>query len=115
MSAATHKAYEIDDIRSGVMMDLREEVVTGLSKPPGQRTIPTVVLYDEEGLLLYDAITTEAKEYYLFGAEEDILRRKAVDVVCAMHGGHDDEACDVLELGAGWVTSLHWTCCSKPC
>ncbi|KAH7101837.1 hypothetical protein BKA62DRAFT_702437 [Auriculariales sp. MPI-PUGE-AT-0066] len=98
--AKTMATFSVHDIRSGAMMDLREEVISGLSKPAGKRNIPTVVLYDEQGLKLYDTITTECKEYYLFGAEEQILRDSAVDVVRAM-GVSDERGADVLELGAG--------------
>lgn len=45
--------------------DLRQAVLDGLAKPAGQRTLPTLLLYDEHGLRLYDNITTHAQEYYL--------------------------------------------------
>jgi uncharacterized SAM-dependent methyltransferase len=86
-------------------MNLREQVLEGLSKPAGQRSLPTMLLYDERGLRLYDDITTQAPEYYLFGAEEDILKAHASEIASAMRGGlavgapPQDEI--VLELGAG--------------
>ena len=46
--------------------DLREQVIQGLSKPNGERTLPTMLLYSERGLRLYDMITTDCPEYYLF-------------------------------------------------
>ncbi|KAL5529074.1 hypothetical protein ACEPAG_5048 [Sanghuangporus baumii] len=86
-------------------VDLREQIVQGLSKPTGQKTLPTMLLYDEHGLRLYDAITTDCPEYYLFAAEEEILKNNADDIVRLMHA-RDAEAGDqvkpvVLELGAG--------------
>lgn len=48
--------------------DLRAQIVQGLSRPHGEKTLPTMLLYDERGLRLYDAITTDAPEYYLFGS-----------------------------------------------
>ncbi|CAK5262132.1 unnamed protein product [Mycena citricolor] len=69
----------------------------------GPKHLPTMLLYDERGLRLYDDITTNAPEYYLFGAEEEILKNKSDDIVAAMHRGtggvFDNEV--VLELGAG--------------
>lgn len=46
--------------------DLASQIVEGLSKPEGEKELPTILLYDERGLRLYDTITTDAKEYYLF-------------------------------------------------
>nr|QBB19872.1 methyltransferase and sulfoxide synthase [Flammulina velutipes] len=61
-----------------------------------------MLLYDEQGLRLYDAITTEAPEYYLFGAEEEILKTRADDIVRVMHAGAGLSAGEVvLELGSG--------------
>ncbi|KAG7445802.1 DUF323 domain-containing protein [Guyanagaster necrorhizus] len=83
---------------------IRQAVVDGLDRPAGQKQLPTLLLYDERGLRLYDDITTKVPEYYLFAAEEEILKTKADDIVRIMHGGgggdiRPDEA--VLELGSG--------------
>jgi uncharacterized SAM-dependent methyltransferase len=84
---------------------LREEILAGLSKPVGQRSLPTILLYDERGLRLYDDVTTHSPEYYLFGAEENILKAYADEIVSAMRGGAAQRAPPqdeiVLELGAG--------------
>ncbi len=81
---------------------IRKEIVQGLQRPAGSKTLPTMLLYDERGLRLYDDLTTEAPEYYLFGAEEEILKNKANDIVRVMHGGSGVVANEVvLELGAG--------------
>ena len=85
--------------------DLRDQVVAGLSQPLGAKSLPTLLLYDERGLRLYDTITTDCSEYYLFPAEEEILKRNADEIVRLMHGSdvdgphYDGEV--VLELGAG--------------
>jgi uncharacterized SAM-dependent methyltransferase len=54
-------------------------------------------------LRLYDNITTNAPEYYLFGAEEEILKGKADEIVAEMHQGTGGLFTNevVLELGAG--------------
>ncbi|KAK0201959.1 DUF323 domain-containing protein [Desarmillaria ectypa] len=81
---------------------VRQAVVDGLDHPTGQKQLPTLLLYDERGLRLYDDITTEVPEYYLFGAEEEILKTKADEIVRIMHGGggvQPDEV--ILELGSG--------------
>ncbi|KAF7299791.1 hypothetical protein HMN09_00985100 [Mycena chlorophos] len=105
------KKPEIINVHSGadadaaLSVDMAGQVLAGLRAPAGQmKTLPTMLLYDERGLRLYDDITTHASEYYLFGAEEDILKRKADEIVAAMHRGTGGGAVDgevVLELGAG--------------
>ncbi|EGN98544.1 hypothetical protein SERLA73DRAFT_183605 [Serpula lacrymans var. lacrymans S7.3] len=83
--------------------DIVNEIISGISQPSGQRRLPTLLLYDERGLKLYDDITTEAPEYYLFGAEEEILANNADDIIGAMHraAGEVVPGEVVLELGAG--------------
>lgn len=98
---------EILDVHAGAKGDLgaaiRKDIVEGLLRPAGQKQMPTMLLYDERGLRLYDDITTEVPEYYLFGAEEEILKHNAQDIVAAMHRGAGGVVMDevVLELGAG--------------
>lgn len=85
--------------------DFAQNIDDGLSRPIGQKELPTILLYDERGLRLYDDITTGAPEYYLFGAEEQILKDHADDIVKIMHGSTNEIVSDevVLELGAGYV------------
>lgn len=83
--------------------DLQAQVIRGLTAPTNEKTLPTVILYDERGLRLYDNITTKAPEYYLFCAEEQILRDYADQVVAVMHQHTRGVVLGevVLELGAG--------------
>ena len=85
-------------------VEFRDQLCSGLFQPAGAKYLPTVLLYDEPGLRLYDCITTSAPEYYLFPAEEDILKHHAGEIVHAMHmssGGEINHGEIVLELGAG--------------
>lgn len=96
-------ASGVDDDESGAGNIVRQ-ILTGLSQPANQKTLPTLLLYNERGLRLYDVITTEAPEYYLFAAEEEILREHADDILRVMHtreGGDIIPGEVVLELGAG--------------
>ncbi|KAH7909815.1 hypothetical protein BJ138DRAFT_183280 [Hygrophoropsis aurantiaca] len=82
---------------------ITREILRGLSADLNQKTLPTLLLYDERGLRLYDDITTEAPEYYLFSAEEGILKTHASEITRVMHhhkGGVVPGEI-VLELGAG--------------
>ena len=82
---------------------LRDQILHGLLAPPGQKSLPTMLLYDERGLRLYDAITTDAPEYYLFPAEEEILRLHGDDIAHYMHAAQGANIANetVIELGAG--------------
>ncbi|KAI0345952.1 DUF323 domain-containing protein [Trametopsis cervina] len=82
---------------------LRKQIEDGLTQPAGQKTLPTMLLYDNHGLRLYDKITTDAPEYYLFSAEEQILRDNSDDIVRYMHAGVGGKINQetVVELGAG--------------
>jgi len=83
-------------------------IVSGLSKPTHQRTLPTLLLYTEAGLRIYDELTIKVAEYYLFGAEEEILKKHGDEIVRAMHSRGCVEGESVVELGAGQVISpLH--------
>ncbi|KAJ1310024.1 hypothetical protein OPQ81_006778 [Rhizoctonia solani] len=96
----------IVDVRENASGDISpsngvlDAIIEGLSKPSGARSFPTLLLYNERGLRLYDDITTKATEYYLFGCEEQILMDHADEIVRAMGAAQrDDEV--VIELGAG--------------
>ena len=85
---------------------IRHDVIKGLLRPIGQKTLPTLLLYDEEGLRIYDEITVHADEYYLFPAEENLLKSHANEIVQIMHNRLEDDdhgpvESVVLELGAG--------------
>ena len=82
---------------------LRTQILDGLSKTPHQRSLPTLLLYDERGLRYYDDLTSNAPEYYLFGAEEQILTDHAGDIVKAMGVGRSHDKAVVVELGAGYL------------
>jgi len=80
-------------------------IISGLSKPTHQRTLPTLLLYSETGLRIYDELTIKAAEYYLFGAEEEILKKHGDEIARAMHSRGCIEGESVVELGAGQVIS----------
>ena len=99
---------EIVDIRpkrvAGAPDSTRAQIVAGLSRPSGQRILPTTILYDERGLRLYDNITTMIPEYYLFSAENEILKDNGDEIVRTMHAFNHGAVVPgevVVELGAG--------------
>lgn len=99
-----------DETDNNGVASTKSQIFDGLSKPDGEKRLPTMLLYDEQGLKLYDDITTKCHEYYLFLAEEQIVKNHAEDIVSLMHKGTTGQAWKgrsaVVELGAGWVLSL---------
>lgn len=93
----------IGDRDTSANTSISGEIARGLGAPFNLKTLPTMLLYDERGLRLYDKITTDAPEYYPFVAEEEILREHAYDIVKLMHSRTDGIVHGevVVELGAG--------------
>jgi L-histidine Nalpha-methyltransferase / hercynylcysteine S-oxide synthase len=90
---------EITDIRSSTVIDLRKAIVSGLKLNPP--TLPTLTLYDEAGLKLFEKITY-LDEYYLTNCEIEILKSKSDEIAKRM-GLRDGGI--VVELGSGSATS----------
>jgi L-histidine Nalpha-methyltransferase / hercynylcysteine S-oxide synthase len=88
---------EIQDIRSNTKIDLSQTIRAGLKETPP--TLPTIILYDEEGLKLFEQITY-LKEYYLTNCEITILENKSDEIVKRLNLGNGDI---VVELGSGCV------------
>ncbi|KAL8630666.1 hypothetical protein Q9189_003589 [Teloschistes chrysophthalmus] len=61
----------------------------------GERRLPTLLLYDEQGLKLFEEISY-LEEYYLTNAEIEILQTHASTIAAAV-----PEDCVILELGSG--------------
>lgn len=92
-----------DDSLSNSSADdqLRREIIAGLCSDqlviPGRendpedlkyayrKTLPTTILYDEHGLILYDKLTT-APEYYLYNAELQILQDFGPEIALRIFG-----------------------------
>ncbi|KAG2182936.1 hypothetical protein INT44_005917 [Umbelopsis vinacea] len=98
------ESYHIIDIRpaennqtSDAFCDsnLVESIISGLDQPYNNKTIPTLVLYNNRGLQLFDQITY-LPEYYLTNAEIDILQNKSHEILANIPDGSA-----VIELGAG--------------
>lgn len=76
--------------------DLVNTILDALDKPMNHKSIPTYILYDKKGLQLFDQITQLDDEYYLTGAELDILIRRSEEMVDRLQDGSV-----IFELGAG--------------
>lgn len=102
-NAAYHspKANIIDIRQDREEISLSEEIHKGLNVASGQqKSLPTLLLYDEKGLKLFEEITY-LKEYYLTNAEIDVLKRHAHEIAQHVMPGSM-----IIELGSGFVTSV---------
>ncbi|KAL8695927.1 MAG: hypothetical protein Q9224_003069 [Gallowayella concinna] len=80
--------------RSGV--SILDEIHTGLRpRDGGEKKMPTMLLYDEQGLKLFEDITY-LNEYYLTNAEIEVLQRYATAIATSI-----PEGCAIVELGSG--------------
>jgi L-histidine Nalpha-methyltransferase / hercynylcysteine S-oxide synthase len=86
---------EIIDIRSSTAIDLKKAIMTGLKESPP--TLPTLILYDEPGLKLFEKITY-LDEYYLTNCEIAILQSRSDEIVKRLGL---EEGGIVVELGSG--------------
>ncbi|KAL8637853.1 MAG: hypothetical protein Q9228_004926 [Teloschistes exilis] len=90
-------AVSIDNIRTNelglsILDTLRDQF---RSEHGGERRLPTLLLYDEQGLKLFEEISY-LEEYYLTNAEIGILQTHASTIAAAV-----PEDCVILELGSG--------------
>ena len=88
----------IVDIRSGLLdTDILGAMRTMLRPGEGQvKSLPTLLLYDEKGLKLFEDITY-LEDYYLTNAEIEVLQTHAEELVKSVSPGSL-----VVELGSGY-------------
>lgn len=75
--------------------DMVDTILRSLNQPKNQKSIDSVLLYDELGLQLFDEIT-RSDEYYLTNAERAILKHHADEIANRVKDG-----ANIVELGSG--------------
>ncbi|PYH43948.1 DUF323 domain protein [Aspergillus saccharolyticus JOP 1030-1] len=99
MSPLTCPTKSVDIVaihQKDVDFSLANEIRRGIAPPAGTpRSMPTMLLYNEHGLKLFEEITY-VEEYYLTNAEIEVLRTYAQRIVARI----PDHA-QLLELGSG--------------
>lgn len=78
-----------------------QDILAGLRASP--KRLPSKYFYDEVGDALFTRIT-ETEEYYLTGAETEILAQQGEEILSAL--GFEDRGFDIVELGAGDGTKV---------
>lgn len=87
----------IDIRREAAEYSILDEMRKMLNSTPGnEKKMPTMLLYDEQGLKLFEEITY-LDEYYLTNAEIEALERHANDIAQHVQSGSQ-----VVELGSGY-------------
>lgn len=79
-------------------MSFKNDVINGLTSQP--KTLPSKYFYDERGSVLFQSIM-KLPEYYLTGAEMEILKEQSDDIWSAWESEHNATKARVIELGAG--------------
>ncbi|KAG6037530.1 Ergothioneine biosynthesis protein 1 [Claviceps citrina] len=88
---------DVIDIRSNkVDFNLKDALVSSFDPPDGgPRRLPTLLLYDETGLVLFETITF-LDEYYLTGYEIELLEKHSAEIATKIPDGSM-----LIELGSG--------------
>lgn len=88
---------QIIDIRSDTAsFELKKHILDGLHPADGgEKTLPTLLLYDDKGLKLFEDITY-LEQYYLTGQEIQILENYADRIADRIPDGSY-----IVELGSG--------------
>ena len=89
----------ITDIRRNGLNDTLLDEIRSKLEPigGGEKQLPTLLLYDEEGLRLFEKITY-LDEYYLTNAEIEVLTNHASEIANWMPPGTM-----MIELGSGYA------------
>lgn len=97
-ASAEERHVDITDIRAGQQpLDLAAAIRSGLEhrNEHGHRTLPSLLLWDEPGLKLFEELTY-VPEYYLTNAEMALLKAHGRELAAQLEPGTV-----VLELGSG--------------
>ena len=105
-----HRHAPIIDIRrEGSEISILDEMRKMLNPGTGhERRMPTMLLYDEQGLKLFEDITY-LDEYYLTNAEIEVLEKHAADIAQFVQAGSQ-----IVELGSGYGHPLSRACAATP-
>ncbi|KAM0236340.1 hypothetical protein ACHAPO_004972 [Fusarium lateritium] len=95
-SIPTPSPPSIIDIRGEyVELNLKDEIATSFNPDNGPRKLPTLLLYNEKGLQIFEDITY-LDEYYLTNYEIEILKKNSAEIASQI-----PEGSMVIELGSG--------------
>ncbi|KAI2773705.1 histidine-specific methyltransferase [Daldinia loculata] len=91
---------QLHNIQRSGSLDLRKCIIAGLQSTP--KTMPSLLLWDDQGLRNYEAWTNDPT-YYPKRCEWDILRNYATDMA-----GQLPTKSAIIELGCGSLSKTAW-------
>ncbi|KAL4076336.1 histidine-specific methyltransferase [Scleroderma citrinum] len=100
----THGIHVLDIRSPDASRQLADQISRGLDAPLNKKILPSMILYDEAGLLLYDKFSTESPEFYLFRDVVEVLKVHADEIVQTMHNHSGNAVVSgevIIDLGAG--------------
>lgn len=101
MSPSRYPTKDVDIVdihRTEGESSLMEDIYRGIDPSDGKgRSLPTIILYDAQGLKLFEEITF-LDEYYLTNAEIEVLSSNAKRIVSMI-----PDNSQLVELGSGYV------------
>lgn len=120
MGSVSH--IDIIDIRhDAIEVNLKDEILKSLRPESGIKTLPTLLLYNERGLQLFEEVGFDVRrkrsgytnatqitylhEYFLTNAEIEVLESSADSIANAIPSG-----AMIMELGSGFVTASGYRC-----
>lgn len=86
-----------DELSTSLLNDIHEML---RPEEGGQKRLPTYLLYDAQGLKLFEDITF-LEEYYLTNAEIEVLENHASDIASLIPANTR-----IIELGSGYALIL---------
>lgn len=96
------EAADIVDIRDGgEPLQLADAIRSGLHAPAGSRSLPSLLLWNEQGLKHFEAVTY-TPEYYLTNAEISVLEAYSGEIAKQIKDGSI-----LLELGSGNLRKIN--------
>ena len=95
VNGAHNSPHIVDVRRAGALPDLVDSIRAGLRKPEGSKELPSLLLWNEDGLKYFEEITY-TPEYYLTNAEIDLLKEHSHAIAEQIEPGSI-----LLELGSG--------------
>ena len=102
---------KIIDIRSPdtcLLNNLENSILDGLGQPKGCKSLPSLLLWGEQGQRLYDQLLA-TEEYYPYRAENELLQQRIEELTPTMAASRADL---LVELGAGNMSKTALLLCS---
>ncbi|TVY28507.1 N-methyltransferase [Lachnellula hyalina] len=94
----TNGIVQLLDIRKSSLLDLKSEIISGLTGRGVIRTMPSLLLWDDEGLENFYS-WAKSPDYYPSQREMEILRTQGLDIVRKL-----PKRLVLIELGCGSLT-----------